>query len=186
MILKPELRVYHGSYMEVEKPELSKCRPKKDFGKGFYVTTNKEQALRFTKTSVRNALSSGIIAGKQITGVLNEYILRVDESLRVHEFGSPDCEWLHCVVAHRNGRYFATEKKKWTEYDLIAGKIANDNTNLVITAYIEGVYGAVGSERADETAISFLEPEKLKNQICLRTERCFAYLDFTGSEKVWL
>ncbi len=36
--------VYHGSYTEITKIDLSKCEPNKDFGKGFYVTKIKEQA----------------------------------------------------------------------------------------------------------------------------------------------
>jgi hypothetical protein len=33
------MKVYHGSYIEIEKIELAKCLPQKDFGQGFYVTT---------------------------------------------------------------------------------------------------------------------------------------------------
>ena len=32
--------LYHGSYCEVVSPDLQKCAPYKDFGKGFYVTTS--------------------------------------------------------------------------------------------------------------------------------------------------
>jgi len=34
------MKVYHGSYMKVDKIDLSKSKPNKDFGKGFYVTLN--------------------------------------------------------------------------------------------------------------------------------------------------
>jgi len=30
------MRVYHGSYIKVDKIDLSKSMPNKDFGKGFY------------------------------------------------------------------------------------------------------------------------------------------------------
>lgn len=36
--------LYHGSNLKIDKIELSKCRPYKDFGKGFYCTTIKKQA----------------------------------------------------------------------------------------------------------------------------------------------
>jgi hypothetical protein len=32
------MRVYHGSYTAVTTIDLSKCEPKRDFGRGFYVT----------------------------------------------------------------------------------------------------------------------------------------------------
>ena len=34
--------LYHGSYCKVAKPELEKCAKRKDFGRGFYLTSSKE------------------------------------------------------------------------------------------------------------------------------------------------
>ena len=36
--------LYHGSNLKISKIDLLKCRPYKDFGKGFYCTTIKKQA----------------------------------------------------------------------------------------------------------------------------------------------
>lgn len=36
------MKLYHGSNQEISTIDLSKCRPYKDFGKGFYLTTIKE------------------------------------------------------------------------------------------------------------------------------------------------
>ena len=30
--------LYHGSNLEIDVIDLNKCRPNKDFGKGFYLT----------------------------------------------------------------------------------------------------------------------------------------------------
>ncbi len=38
------MKVYHGSTMNVKKPIVTRGRNKTDFGKGFYTTTNIEQA----------------------------------------------------------------------------------------------------------------------------------------------
>ncbi|MDR1527793.1 MAG: DUF3990 domain-containing protein [Dysgonamonadaceae bacterium] len=38
------MKVYHGSYMEIDRIDLSQCKPRKDFGRGFYVTKFFEQA----------------------------------------------------------------------------------------------------------------------------------------------
>lgn len=40
MILEDGIILYHGSYCVVENPDLNKCKPGKDFGLGFYVTTD--------------------------------------------------------------------------------------------------------------------------------------------------
>lgn len=38
------MRVYHGSYVELAKPDIIHSRKKVDFGVGFYVTPIEEQA----------------------------------------------------------------------------------------------------------------------------------------------
>lgn len=41
--------VYHGGYEPVKKLEISKEKPLKDFGTGFYCTVIKEQAQRWAR-----------------------------------------------------------------------------------------------------------------------------------------
>lgn len=43
------LKIYHGSTFIVEKPSLEILNYRTDFGKGFYTTTDIEQAKRWTK-----------------------------------------------------------------------------------------------------------------------------------------
>lgn len=37
------MKLYHGSNVEINEVDLSKCRPFKDFGVGFYTTMLEEQ-----------------------------------------------------------------------------------------------------------------------------------------------
>lgn len=60
--------------------------------------------------------------------------------------------------------------------DLILGKVANDQTNETITAYLSGAYGAMDDERAIAFAVSQLRPERLTDQLCFRTEKSLANL----------
>ena len=39
------MTLYHGSTVPIEKVDLSKSRPYKDFGRAFYLSDNKQQAL---------------------------------------------------------------------------------------------------------------------------------------------
>lgn len=39
--------LYHGSYMEIAEPDLLHSRPNVDFGKGFYTTPLREQAVKW-------------------------------------------------------------------------------------------------------------------------------------------
>ncbi len=56
--LKDGLILYHGSYCEVKEPDLGKCAKRKDFGQGFYLTTSKDQAESFLKTSIVKAMAA--------------------------------------------------------------------------------------------------------------------------------
>ena len=180
MILTNGITLYHASYKPVEKIDLSLCAAGKDFGKGFYVTTDYKQACRFIRTSIGKALKNHVADVKSDTGYVSvfEYGQNSSTEVNYYEFSSADEDWIHCVVAHRKFGILDGELERWRNYDIIAGKIANDSTNQVLTAYINGFYGEVGSYEADETAIKFLLPNKLSDQICFRTENALANLTF--------
>ena len=48
MVKRSEV-IYHGSYMEIEFPEIRKHRFTKDFSWGFYCTKIREQAERWAE-----------------------------------------------------------------------------------------------------------------------------------------
>lgn len=41
--------LYHGSNMAIDKPDLSKSKPYKDFGRGFYLSADLHQAQRMAE-----------------------------------------------------------------------------------------------------------------------------------------
>ena len=49
------MKLFHGSNMEIDKVDLSKCMPHKDFGCGFYTTLLEEQAWRMAERRARIA-----------------------------------------------------------------------------------------------------------------------------------
>ena len=44
--------------IEVKDPDLAKCAKRKDFGQEFYLTTSKEQAESFLRTSIAKAIAT--------------------------------------------------------------------------------------------------------------------------------
>lgn len=179
-----KVTLYHGSYCIVKSPTLSFCSKAKDFGRGFYLTTDAKQARNFIQTSVKKAVSRGLVSVECSLGYVNIFECNLDDALSIYSFDKADESWLHCVAAHRSESVFPGEAAKWLAYDLIRGKIANDKTNTVISAYIDGLYGPVESERAAEIAIGFLEPENLVDQWCFRTEKALTSLKFIGAERL--
>ena len=182
-----EMILYHGSYCEVSKPDLTRCAMHKDFGRGFYLTTSEEQAQRFSRTSLKKAVANGLVDGRQEYGIVSVFSCPAEgwNSLKICEFETADPDWLNCMVGHRKGKALAQTVRQYREYDVIGGKIANDATNATITAYMAGIYGTVGSERAAQLCITLLLTERLKDQYCFRSQQAIDALHFMGSYQVW-
>lgn len=180
------MRLYHGSYCEVCFPELEHCARYKDFGQGFYLTTSKSQAENFARISTREAIANQTVDADQRYGMVSVFHFHFVKELSIKTYSTADAEWLHCVVGHRKKYYFQDVVQKLKNYDIISGKIANDNTNATITTYMAGAYGEIGTKSADEICISMLLPERLQDQYCFRTSEALKCLTFLESEQVWL
>ena len=185
--LSHEIMLYHGSNVAVATPDLSRCAPRKDFGRGFYLTTSRSQAESFARIVTKRANARSLHRGPiDSFGFVSTFSFKPSEDLKILSFDTADSEWLHCIVAHRRGATFPSGVREYERFDVIAGKVANDQTNATLLAYIGGLYGEVGSERADAVCIGLLIPERLEDQVCLRTKRSIACLSYRGSERVWL
>lgn len=151
------MKLYHGSNMEVRAPDLSYSRAALDFGRGFYLTRDFEQAEKWARhiTRFRRAGAPVISVFELDDGAL--------PALSVLSFASADKDWLHTVVACRAGGRLGKE------YDIIAGPIANDRTVNVINQYIAGAF-------PEEIALQLLLPFKLKGQWAMKTEKALAAL----------
>lgn len=118
--------LYHGSNVAIEEIDLDKSRPCKDFGKGFYLSQDKEQALQMAK------FKTMVLGGEP---VVTEF--EFDESnlnsaaLRVKIFNDYSEEWADFVFANR-------EKDTVTEYDIVYGPIANDKIGLQLRKLKDG------------------------------------------------
>ena len=167
------ITVYHGSYTIVEHANLDKTRRGKDFGKGFYLTTDKNQAIKFARLIARR---EGLKAG-----YISKYTISDFDGLAVFEFAGTDIDWLNCIAGNREKK-FKKLAEQWSAYDVIVGKIADDDTSFVLNAYLNGAYGKVGTKSAVSTAVKMLIPERLKNQICLKTDKALEKLIFKEAE----
>lgn len=181
--LSDGLILYHGSYCEVKEPDLAKCAKRKDFGQGFYLTTSKEQAESFLKTSIVKAIAAGKINESQDYGYISTFKIKLSQELKVHVFEDAADDWLHCIAAHRKKKLFTEVESEMAKYDVIVGKIADDATNTTLTAYLGGAFGTVGEKEADDFCIKQLLPNKLKDQYCFKTEDAIKCLKFVEGEK---
>ena len=119
--------VYHGTIEIVKNPDVLHSFRPLDFGKGFYVTTVKEQAEKWArrKADLYNKPS----------GVVNLYQMKEDkEGLVENTFPEDLNEWIDFVCACRDGG------NEYTKYDIISGKVANDKVFRVVDMYHQGIW----------------------------------------------
>ncbi len=186
MKLKDDMLLFHGSYIAVEKIDLSMCLQGKDFGSGFYLTSSVNQARSFIKTSVAKAKQFGDIPLTQDFGQVSSFRYHKD-GLKIYEFKNTDRDWLWFIAQNR--RPYLSEllaDKVDPEVfgsDVIIGKVANDKTNPTITAYLNGLYGDILSDRAVGFAIEALMPNQLEDQFCFLTERAINCLEFQEARR---
>lgn len=128
------MKLYHGSNTDIEIINLEMCRPYKDFGKGFYLTDLKEQAVKMANRVAR------IYGGNPILNVYEiEDDFRNKENLKIKDFGIKTTEeWAEFIMNNRN-RTFCDHKSLLSnqdnKYDIVIGPVADDNMSLLFRQY---------------------------------------------------
>ena len=186
MKMKDGLLLFHGSYTEVSHIDLNMCWEGKDFGSGFYLTSSVLQARSFIKTSILKAQRFEKIPTHQTYGYVSSFRYHAD-GLKIYEFDKADREWLWFIAQNRRP-YLAKSlagrvNPDAFQADVIIGKVANDKTNVTITAYLNGLYGDIISERAVNFAIEELMPNQLENQFCFLTQKAVDCLEFQEARR---
>ncbi len=156
------MTVYHGSNIEIMKPDMAHSRLKLDFGKGFYTTSLLPQAEKWVERFRRGG-------GE---GIINIY--QLDEAVwtetRILCFDTYSGEWLDFITACRQG-------KDTSDYDLIIGGVANDRVFNTCELYFKHYIDK-------DTAIDRLKYEKPNQQICLKNQKTIdRYLHFERSKR---
>ena len=123
--------LYHGSNVEIGEIDLSLSKVGKDFGCGFYLSADKEQARELAERKTEQ-LGVGI-------PTLNVYELGMecmnDPDLRILEFQSYSKEWTEFVLMNRRNR----TRIQAHGYDIVIGPIADDTVGYQIRRYVSGL-----------------------------------------------
>ena len=151
--------LYHGSNLAVEKPRLMPTKRLLDFGAAFYLTSDFEQARKWSEHAVKIRGT-----GKPAVSVF-EFDDACLQNLKLLKFAAPDHAWLRFVAANRTG------KPVDDAYDLIIGPVANDQSIRTVNDYLNGYF-------TEDIAIRLLLPQKLKDQYAFKTEAALACLRF--------
>lgn len=125
--------LYHGSNVDIDKIDLSKSKKGKDFGKGFYLNPNFDQAYKMA-VRAKNIYKEGseIVS----TFEFDDTLLTTSE-LKVKVFPDYSKEWADFVVTNRNNK----SENSLHSYDIVIGPIADDNVGTQIYRYSRGFIG---------------------------------------------
>ena len=118
--------LYHGSNMTIERIDLDKSKPNKDFGKGFYLSESETQALEMA------AFKTSLLGGAPVVTKFqfDESVMQSTD-LRIKVFKEYSEEWADFVFANREGNDVE-------RYDIVYGPIANDKIGLQIRKLKDG------------------------------------------------
>lgn len=157
--------VYHGSYCIVDRPNILFSRDALDFGKGFYITDIKEQAINWSKR----------FKIKYNKAYLNNYELDLEEikkSFKVKKFNYYDSEWLDFILECRNSSDI------FNDYDVLIGGIADDRVYNTMELFQDKLI-------SKDEALKRLKFYKPNNQICIVNQKVIdKHLKYYGYEEV--
>lgn len=155
------ITLYHGSNVFIEKIDLTRSHPDKDFGKGYYLTDIRTQAEAMSIRRVR-------IAGE---GEPTLTVYCFDESqlhspeLRVKVFDELTEEWALFVLSNRE----ASLTGYTHDYDIVIGPIADDGVAFQLDRYTRHMITLA-------TLVEELTYRKLNRQYYFGTERALQTL----------
>ena len=128
------IRLYHGSNVAIKEIDLSRSKRGKDFGQGFYLNANPDQAMEMAARTTR-FLNEG-------TPALSCFEFDEDEAmenkLNIKVFHEYSEEWAEFVVMNRKNNSDVPAHP----YDIVIGPIADDTVGVQIRRFIMGYLSA--------------------------------------------
>lgn len=125
------MKLYHGSDIAIEKIDLEKSKPFKDFGKGFYLSADYNQAMDMAKQRIRQKQGVGtpIVSAFEF----DDSVMKSGE-LKVVRWDDYCVEWARFVIRNRDRK----QPHPWHDYDIVYGPIADDGVTFQIRRFEAG------------------------------------------------
>jgi len=133
--------------------DLSKSKDKRDFGRGFYTTTLREQADEWAHLMLDRYKGDGIF--------LYEMEIVFSSDITIKSYDGLYEEWLLMVQKNR------TLGGIQHNYDIVQGPVANDKTARTIALYIAEII-------SPDEAIKRLKINKINDQVSIHTQNAIS------------
>ena len=152
------MKLYHGSNIIIEQIDLSKCKPFKDFGQGFYLTEIRVQAEQMARRT------SAIYGGEAVVTEFefDETALKV---LSVKTFEEPNEEWALFVMANRNRKNI----QPIHSFDIVTGPVADDTIATLFRNFDVGIIDI-------QMLVNGLKYKKVSSQYLFHSAEAVKYL----------
>lgn len=149
--------LYHGTNIQFDSIDLSKCKPNKDFGKGFYLTSLESQAIDMAQRRCN--------FDEEGSPIVQRYVWDENsDDLQVLVFDEVSTEWAEFIIKNRDRK-----NQVFHGYDLVIGPIADDGVVYQINRYLQDII------TLDEL-VRELKYKKLNDQYCFCTDKAIKHL----------
>lgn len=123
--------LYHGSNVGIDVPDLAHSKPFKDFGSGFYLSADEQQAWDMAYQKVNQTQMGTATVSKFL---FDEAVMSSKE-LKVLIFDDYTEEWAKFILANRSRDVM----QPVLDYDIVYGPIADDGVTYQLRRYEGGV-----------------------------------------------
>ncbi|MBQ0030185.1 MAG: DUF3990 domain-containing protein [Bacteroidales bacterium] len=125
------MRLYHGSDILIDKIDFEKSKPFKDFGKGFYLSAEYDQAMDMAKQRIRQ--KKGIGTPIVTTFEFDESVMKGND-LKVKIWEDYSVDWVKFIIRNRDRK----QPFPWHDFDIVYGPIADDGVSFQLRRYEAG------------------------------------------------
>lgn len=141
------MKLYHGSNVEIESIDFDKSKPGKDFGVGFYLSADRDQAQEMAEKKTLLFGGTPTITCFEF----DEAAALSDRDVKYIRYERYSLEWGEFVKKNRENK----TRTQLHSYDIIYGPIANDtiglqlrrlNANIIDTAQFVKEIQRMGGE----------------------------------------
>lgn len=151
--------LYHGTNATIQSIDLNQSRVGKDFGLGFYLTTDEQVAIR---QAARKLEQFGEGEAKVYKYCFDEVKA---ETLNVLRFGGYTMDWARFVLDNRKNR----TRQQIHNYDIVIGPIADDVVGYQIRRVEEGII-------TEEQFLEEIKFHTITTQYMFATDRAISLL----------
>lgn len=162
---KYSITLYHASDHIITEPSLDVLPY--EFGSGFYLYENKDDAIQLARLKGRN--------------IINKYsFIPVCPPLNTRTFAAPNEEWLDMLLTKLQHNVLLVEDDQYADsgIDVINGPGMNQELIEIIGRLL------TDHKIEPEQILLYARNMKLPMQWLLKTDKAFSYLKFVGRDKL--